>query len=236
MIAYPAIDLRGGSAVQLIGGRTDAQKVTLPDPVEVAQRFADAGFGALHVVDLDAALAHGDNRSAIAEIIEAFRGSVHVGGGIRDESAIAEMLDVGAARVIVGTRAITDGAWRARAARRFEDRLIVAADVRNQRIVTHGWTRETAIDITTFVREVATEPLAALLITDVGREGRMTGVDVEFFENAVQASAHPVIAAGGIRDLDDLRALERVGVAGAVLGMSLYTGGIDAKAAAAEFS
>lgn len=236
MIAYAAIDLRGGQAVQLVGGRPDAQRVALPDPAAVAQQWIDAGFAALHVVDLDAALGSGNNRTAIAEILDIATVPVQVGGGIRHEAAIDELLAAGAARVIVGTRGIEDAAWRARVAAEYAGRIVVAADVRDRLITTRGWTEQTNVSIDTFVQAAAAEPLAALLITDVGREGRMVGIDIALFKGVATASAIPIIAAGGIRDMADLHALNEAGVAGAVLGMSLYTGAIEPIMAAAEFS
>lgn len=236
MIAYAAIDLRGGQAVQLVGGRAEAQKIALPDPAAVAQRWIAAGFAGLHVVDLDAALGSGDNRVQIAEILQVASVPVQVGGGVRDEAAIDDLLAAGADRVIIGTRAVTDASWRSALAKRFHGKLIVAADARDGMITTHGWTRQTGIEVQTFVRAVAGEPHAGLLITDVSREGRMVGVDVAMFKTLAGASALPIIAAGGIRDMADLHALAGAGVAGAVLGMSLYTGAIDPLAAAAEFS
>lgn len=236
MILYAAIDLRGGQAVQLVGGKPEAQKVSWPEPLAVAQRWIDAGIAALHIVDLDAALGAGDNRAVIGEILALSPIPVQVGGGIRDEAGIESLIDAGAARVIVGTRGIEDAAWRAQMARRFEDKLVLAADVRDEHIVTRGWTRQTSIDVHALLRGLADESLASVLITDVGREGRMVGIDVALFERLVASSAHPVIAAGGIRNLDDLRALQTGGIAGAVLGMSIYTGGIDPEVAAAEFA
>ena len=235
MIVYAAIDLRAGQAVQLVGGRTNAQKVSWPDPVQVAQRWIDTGFRALHVVDLDAALGEGDNRAVIGEIIDVATVPVQVGGGVRDDEAIAELLAVGAARVIAGTRAVEDAAWRQRAARRHEARLVVAADVRDEQVVTRGWTEQAGVSARQLLEELDADPLAGILITDVGREGQMVGIDVAKFEKFVKLSRHPVIAAGGIRDLDDLRALAGMGVSGAVLGMSLYTGAIDPAAVAMEF-
>lgn len=236
MIAYAAIDLRGGQAVQLVGGRPDAQKVALPDPAAIAQQWIAAGFAALHVVDLDAALGTGDNRPLIAEILDIATVPVQVGGGVRDEAAIEELLAAGATRVIVGTRAIEDAAWRARIAEEFAGRIVVAADVRDRLITTRGWTEQTNVSVDAFVHEAGAQPLAALLITDVGREGRLVGVDVALFASMAGASAIPIIAAGGIRDMADLHALNDAGVAGAVLGMSLYTGAIEPIMAAAEFS
>jgi len=234
LIAYPAIDLRGGKAVQLVGGRPEAERISLPDPVEVAVRWIDAGFRALHVIDLDAALGTGNNRIAIDRILAAVSVPVQVGGGIRDDAAADSLIGAGAARVIVGTRAVEDEGWRRALAVRHPERVVVAADVRGDNIVTRGWTEETAVRADAFLQTLSHEPIAAVLVTDVGREGQMIGVDVAKFEMLVRASAHPVLAAGGIRDLNDLHALDAVGVAGAVLGMALYTGAIDAPPAAGQ--
>lgn len=235
MIVYAAIDLRGGQAVQLVGGRPDAQKIAHPDPVEVALRWISLGFKALHVVDLDAALGTGDNRALIGEILDVASIPVSVGGGVRDDDAVASLLEAGAARVIAGTRAVEDAQWRAHIARTFPDKLIVAADVRGEYVTVRGWSASTPKTAEELLHEMRDERLAGVLITDVGREGQMTGVDVEKFTRLVCASTHPVTAAGGIRDIADLHALDQAGVAGAVLGMSLYTGNIDPMTVAMEF-
>jgi phosphoribosylformimino-5-aminoimidazole carboxamide ribotide isomerase len=235
MIVYAAIDLRGGRVVQLVGGRTHDERISWPDPLGVARRWIDAGFRALHVVDLDAAFETGSNRAAVATIIENSEVPVQVCGGVRDETRVADFLDAGAARVVVGTRALEDAAWRARMADGYPGRIVVAADVRDGVVVTRGWTQSTALDGAAFVASLRDEPLAAVLVTDVSREGSLQGVDIERFEMMVQASAHPVIAAGGIRDLDDLRALADAGIVGAVLGMSLYTGSIQPDDVRREF-
>jgi phosphoribosylformimino-5-aminoimidazole carboxamide ribotide isomerase len=226
MIVYAAVDLRGGRAVQLVGGSTAREKVSKADPAKTAAEWADWGFGGLHVVDLDAALGEGDNSAHIREILSSSRIPVQVGGGVRSDERIAELLDLGAERVVIGTRAVEDQRWRVSATRNHPGRLIVAADLKDGRIVTRGWTWRTAIAAGEFLREIAREPLGAVLVTDVGREGRMDGVDAELFASIVQATGHPVIAAGGIRDADDLRKLRDAGVAGAVVGMALYKGKI----------
>lgn len=236
MIAYPAIDLRGGRVVQLVGGRPEAERISLPDPVAVATRWAEAGFRWLHVVDLDAAFGEGDNRDAIRRILRATDLKVQVGGGVRDDDVAAELLDAGADRVVVGTRAVEDPAWLETLAVRHPGRIVVAADMRDGFVVTRGWTEGTGLEATSFLRRLDPLPLSAILVTDVGREGRMAGADVERFAGLVAATRHPLLASGGIRDLDDLRALARCGAAGAVLGMSLYTGAVDPRATASEFA
>lgn len=227
MIAYAAIDLRGGRVVQLVGGRVDAERVSLADPVAVARQWADAGFKALHVVDLDAALGTGDNRADIEAIVSSVSVPVQVGGGIRDDAGVAAMLDTGASRVIVGTRAIEDPKWRTSMAERFPGRLVVAADVRAGLIVTRGWQTATSHESEQFVRSLGTEPLAGVLVTDVSREGQMLGIDAALFSRLVVAARQPLIAAGGIRDGSDLQTLADIGAAGAVLGMALYQGALD---------
>lgn len=235
MIAYPAIDLRGGRAVQLVGGRPDHEHVSLADPVAVAARWVSIGFRALHVVDLDAALGDGDNRAVIETLIRDAGVPVRVGGGIRDDGAADALLDAGADRVIVGTRAVEDAEWLRGLAQRHASRVVVAADVRDGHVLTRGWTATSGTPVDAFLRSLDALPIAGVLVTDVGREGRMTGSDAAAFAGLARASTHPLVAAGGIAAIDDLRALDRAGAAGAVLGMALYTGAVDGAAVAREF-
>lgn len=221
-----AIDLRGGRAVQLVGGSTAEEKVSRTDPVELAEQWSGWGFHGFHVVDLDAALGEGDNQAVIGEILRVATVPVQVGGGVRSDERISELLEAGAARVVIGTRAVEDQRWRMSVARVFPDRLVIAADVRGASVLTRGWTHQTAIPLGEMLREIARDPIAGVLVTDVSREGRMEGIDEELFRGIAQATSHPVIAAGGIGGPDDLRKLAAAGAAAAVVGMSLYTGAI----------
>ena len=236
MIAIPAVDLRAGRAVQLVGGRYDDERVSLPDPAAVARGWQDAGFTALHVVDLDAALGLGDNRAAIRSILDSLQVPVQVGGGVRDDDAAAALLELGAARVVVGTRAVEDRRWLEALCTRHPGRVIVAADVRDGAIVTRGWTEGAGVAGEAFVASLDDLPLAAVLVTDVSREGRMVGADIDRFAGLVAASRHPLQAAGGIGGVNDLSALERAGVAAAVLGMALYTGALEPATILREFA
>jgi phosphoribosylformimino-5-aminoimidazole carboxamide ribotide isomerase len=227
VIIFAAIDLQEGEVVQLVGGRKESLRVRLPDPLAVADRWVDAGFRALHVVDLDAARGTGSNLPAIEALIRQVPVPVQVGGGIRSEADIERVLEAGAERVIVGTRAIEDESWRASATQAHPGRIVVAADVRNDLVLTRGWTHETPRRLDDVIADLNRDPLAAVLVTDVGREGRMTGVDELLFANVCARSQHPVFAAGGIGDNNDIALLERLGAAGTVLGMALYTGNID---------
>ena len=235
MIAYPALDLLGGEVVQLVGGRPERRAVSLPDPPAVARRWVEAGFSALHVVDLDAALGQGDNRAAIAALVTAATVPVQVGGGLRGTADVEWALGIGAARAIVGTRAVRDRRWLAEVAEAHPGRLVVAADCHGGEVVTHGWRQGAGGSVQALVAALGELPLAAVLVTDVGREGRMEGVDAALFRALVETSTHPLLAAGGVRDAADLAALESAGVAGAVLGMALYTGALDAPHVASRY-
>jgi phosphoribosylformimino-5-aminoimidazole carboxamide ribotide isomerase len=235
VIALPAVDLRGGACVQLVGGSYEREVIRLPDPVSVARTWLDAGFRSLHLIDLDAATGRGSNLRLVRDVLGATDAEVQVGGGVRDSDRIEELLGDGASRVIVGTRALEDGDWLAEMAGRFPNALIVAADVRDRRIVTRGWGRSLPLDVLDAVEELNAFPLAGVLVTAVHREGQLQGTDLPLMEDVVETASFPVYAAGGIATLDDLRALAHRGIAAAVIGMALYTGAIDPRAAAGEF-
>ncbi len=235
MIVYPAIDLKAGRVVQLIGGRPESERLSLPDPLAVTRLFLDAGFTALHLVDLDAALGQGSNRRAARAVIETADVPVQIGGGIRDRAAIDAWLAAGASRVVVGTRAVTDPAWLRETTADLPGRVLVAADVRNGEVVADGWTRGSGRTIEEFLATVEDLALAGLLITDVVREGSLRGIDASLFTHLAGTTTLPITAAGGIGDIDDLSALDRAGIAGAVVGTALYTGAIDPGAVAKEY-
>lgn len=236
MIAIPAIDLRDGHCVQLVGGDYAAESVRLDDPVAVARRWAAAGFSRLHVIDLDAATGHGDNRDLVRELLRQITLPIQVGGGVRDDDALASLLDDGADQVIIGTRGIEDPSWLIERASEAPGRIILAADVRDRAVVSKGWTARTKLSLADVIAELAEAPLAGLLVTAVHMEGKMEGTDLPLIEEAVQSSPWPVIASGGIGSLQDLRNLEDRGVAAVVLGMSLYTDALDPRVVAEEFA
>lgn len=236
MIAIPAVDLREGACVQLVGGEYSQERVRLPDPVAVARDWTRYGFRRLHVVDLDAATGRGSNRDLVIEILRDIPVEVQVGGGVRRTTHVEELVAGGAGAVVVGTRALEDADWLARVATTWPNEILVAADVRDRRIVTHGWAHTSARDIIDVTEELGALPLAGLLVTAVHREGRMLGADLFLMEDVVEAASFPVYASGGIGSVADLRALADRGVAAAVIGMALYTGAIDPWQAAEEFA
>jgi phosphoribosylformimino-5-aminoimidazole carboxamide ribotide isomerase len=235
LVAAPAVDLREGRCVQLVGGRPETERVSLSDPVAQAVRWRDLGFGTLHVVDLDAALSLGDNRSLIQEIIRATDASVQVGGGVRDEAAVEALLDAGADRMLIGTRAVEEPAWLDMVARKHPGRILVAADTLGGRVLRRGWTEVTELGVWELFRRLSGLPLAGILCTDVGREGRLAGVDLKEARALVRGSSHPLWISGGISTLEDLRGLRDAGAAGAVLGMAIYTGALSPADVAKEF-
>lgn len=236
MIAIPAVDLREGACVQLVGGEYTDERVRLGDPVGVAREWARYGFRRLHVVDLDAATGRGSNQELVSELLRDAAAEVQVGGGIRSTEQIDDALSRGATAVVVGTRALEDTDWLARVATTYPNEIIVAADVRDRRVVTRGWSRTLAREIVDVTEELSTLPLAGLLVTAVHKEGRMQGADLFLMEDVVETASFPVFASGGIGSVADLRALADRGVAAAVIGMALYTGAIDPWQTAEEFS
>jgi phosphoribosylformimino-5-aminoimidazole carboxamide ribotide isomerase len=232
VIVAPAVDLRGGRCVQLVGGRPEAERVSLPDPVSVARDWGERGFSILHVVDLDAALGSGDNGPVVRRIVRETEADVQVGGGIRSEERATDLLDAGARRLIVGTRAVDDPDWLARLATRHPGTVLIALDTRDGVVLRKGWTEATRLHVEEFLPGLAGIPLAGVLSTDVGREGRLQGIDRESCRRVIEASPHPVWISGGVTTMDELELLDDAGAEGVVLGMAVYTGALDTDALA----
>ncbi len=228
MIVTPAVDLRAGRCVQLVGGSYDREEVSLDDPVAAAIRWQDEGFETLHVVDLDAATGNGSNWKTVERIIQATSASVQVGGGIRSEEQVNRALASGAAHVVLGTRALEDAEWLEVLSQKYPRKVVVAADVRHRTLLTHGW--QGSIDATLEARFVQLNslPLAGVLVTAVHREGLMEGPDISLIEDVVRLTALPVQASGGVASPSDLRMLAAAGAASAIIGMALYTGTLSA--------
>jgi phosphoribosylformimino-5-aminoimidazole carboxamide ribotide isomerase len=236
VIAIPAIDLREGACVQLVGGSYAHEQIRIENPLEVARGWARMGFQRLHVVDLDAATGHGQNAGVVRDILSEVPASIQTGGGVRSGDTIERLLGEGATWVVVGTRALEEPEWLAGTASTFPGQLIVAADVRDRHVVTRGWARtltRTALDV---IEELNDIPLAGVLVTAVHREGQLAGTDLFLMEDVADLSVHPVIASGGIASINDLRQLADRGIAAAVIGMALYTGALDARSVAQEFA
>jgi phosphoribosylformimino-5-aminoimidazole carboxamide ribotide isomerase len=236
MIAIPAIDLREGACVQLVGGSYASEQIRLDNPLEVARGWARAGFHRMHVVDLDAATGRGDNAAIVRDILSETPASIQVGGGIRSGDAIERLLQEGASWVVLGTRALEEPEWLAGTASSFPGQLIVAADVRERQVVTRGWARTLSRTVLDVIEQLNDIPLGGVLVTAVHREGQLAGTDLFLMEDVAELSVHPVIASGGISSVSDLRELADRGIAAAVIGMALYTGALDARSVAEEFA
>lgn len=232
MRVIPAVDLREGACVQLVGGDYAAEAVRLADPRTVATRWRAAGLRELHVVDLDAATGRGENSAVVEALASLEDVEVQVGGGVREAARVQRLLDAGAARVVVGTRALLEPAWLAELAAQFPQRVVLAADVQGQQLTTHGWSRVLPLSLIEALSMWDALPLAGLLVTSVQLEGRMQGPDVATLERVRSGTRHVVFASGGIGSERDLERLEGIGMDAAIVGMALYTGAIGADAAA----
>ena len=237
MFVMPALDVREGACVRLAGDITDErERLRLEDPVAVAMGWSRLGFTRLQLIDLDAAFERGSNAPIIDSILSEQTADVHVGGGVRSSERIGQLLNEGAAQVVVGTRALEDVDWLAEVAGLFPGALIVATDVRERRLMQHGWASSVGRDIIDVIEELNDYPLGGVLITAIHKRGLLAGTDLMLMEDAAETSNFPVYAAGGISTINELRSLEDRGIAGAILGMALYSGTLDARSIAEEFA
>ncbi|HVG80945.1 MAG TPA: 1-(5-phosphoribosyl)-5-[(5-phosphoribosylamino)methylideneamino]imidazole-4-carboxamide isomerase [Methylomirabilota bacterium] len=235
MILYPAIDLKEGAAVRLKQGRMAGATVYAEDPAAQAKAFEAAGATHLHLVDLDGAVAgRSVNEAAVRAILAGVRMEVQLGGGMRDLAAIEHWLEAGVARVVLGTAAARDPVLLAEACRRFPGRIAVAIDAHEGKLRSAGWTEEEPLSPPDLARRAEQAGAAALIHTDIGRDGMLSGANVEATAALAQRVKLPVILSGGVASLDDLRAAKAVGLAGAILGRALYEGRIDLREALAQ--
>ncbi|MBI1340615.1 1-(5-phosphoribosyl)-5-[(5-phosphoribosylamino)methylideneamino]imidazole-4-carboxamide isomerase [bacterium] len=241
MKLFPAIDLQGGACVRLLHGDFNASTRFPLDPGAQAEAFEAAGFSHLHVVDLDGARAgYPINMNAVLSILEATNASVQLGGGIRDLGAVSDWLSAGVSRVIIGTAAVRKPELVRAAAEKFPGQIVVALDTRGGRVAVDGWANDSDMPAEDLAAACEGSGVAALIVTDISRDGAKTGVNVELTGRIADRVSIPVIASGGVASVDDIRALKRWGgrsIAGVVLGRALYDGDIipaEALAAATE--
>ena len=229
MILYPAIDLKDGHCVRLYKGRMDRATVFSDDPAAQARAFADAGCEWLHLVDLNGAFAGKPVNGAAVEAILAATGvPVQLGGGIRDMATIEAWLSRGVARVILGTIAVESPDLTRDAARTFPGRVAVGIDARGGRVATRGWARDSGVTVTDLARSFEDAGVAAVIYTDINRDGAMSGPNIAATAALANAVSIPVIASGGVSSLDDLRGLKACGARldGVISGRALYDGAI----------
>ena len=233
MDLYPAIDLKDGQCVRLLKGDMEKATVFGDDPAAQAKSFVEAGAKWLHIVDLNGAFAGQPvNGAAVEAILDSVDVPLQLGGGIRDMEGIAAWLERGVARVILGTVAVEDPDLVRQAAAAFPGKVAVGLDARAGRVATRGWAEETDVMVIDLARQFADAGIAAIIYTDIDRDGAMGGPNVEATAELARAVDIPVIASGGVSHLSDLEALRDTGViAGAISGRALYDGAIDLKAA-----
>lgn len=235
MEIIPAIDLKEGACVQLVGGDPRHERIHIDDPVAQARRFVAMGARWIHVVDLDRALGTGNNLQVIKMILEVPGARFQVGGGIRFTEDIDALLEANAARVVVGTRAVTDDKWFAHVCERYGDRVIAAIDAKGDDILIKGWRESSGKKLHEWGQKAAQMGVGGLLYTDVSKEGRMGGVNAEAVAQLTKRVKIPVVASGGVRNMDDLQAFWEAGAWGVVIGMAVYTGNLDLKTAIQHF-
>jgi phosphoribosylformimino-5-aminoimidazole carboxamide ribotide isomerase len=230
MTIFPAIDVRGGRCVRLLQGAFDRETVYADDPVAVARRWERTGAAWLHVVDLDGArVGRPLQRDLVAAICAAVGIPVQVGGGLRDAAAVEAVLAAGAARAVLGTVAVRDPERCGELCRAFPGRIVLGLDARDGRLRTAGWVEDGALTPTELAARAAGLGAAAIVYTDIGRDGTEGGPDVEGTRAVARAAGIPVIASGGIASLEHVRAVAALaadGVAGVIIGRALYTGAV----------
>ncbi|MFB0614162.1 1-(5-phosphoribosyl)-5-[(5-phosphoribosylamino)methylideneamino]imidazole-4-carboxamide isomerase [Aurantiacibacter poecillastricola] len=231
MIVFPAIDLKGGEVVRLAEGDMDRATVYGDNPAAQAIIFAEAGAEHLHVVDLDGSFAgRAENREAVEAIVEAFPGYVQLGGGIRDAKAVEGWFELGVARIVMGSAALKDPDFVKDMAREWENGIVVAVDARDGMVATEGWAEVSNVPVRDLARRFEDAGVAALLFTDIGRDGLLKGCNVDATVDLACSVDIPVIASGGVKGLDDIHILSMhadEGIEGVITGRALYEGRLD---------
>lgn len=235
MIIYPAIDLKNGKCVRLYQGDMTQVSEYNSNPAAQAHEWARTGFGWLHVVDLDGAV-HGmpENHHAVRDIIKAVDIPIQLGGGIRKYAQIEHWLSEGVSRVILGTAAVRDPELVKRACREFPGQIVVGIDAREGRVAVEGWVHDANISVTELAAHFEDAGVAAIIFTDIDRDGTGHGVNIESTVALAQSTAIPVIASGGVGSLEDIRAVRAAaphGVEGLIIGRAFYDKSIDPKEA-----
>jgi phosphoribosylformimino-5-aminoimidazole carboxamide ribotide isomerase len=229
---WPAIDLRGGKCVRLRQGDYAQETVFGDDPAEMARRWTAEGAARLHLVDLDGAKeGKPGNLEAIRAILAAVDVPCELGGGIRDEQTIGELLELGLARLVIGTLALRQPEWFRQMCQRFPGRLVLGIDARDGRVATDGWLEVSQTPAVELAAQFAGLPIAAVVYTDIATDGMMTGPNVEAMRRMKQSVAWPVVASGGVTTADDVARLAAAGLDGAIIGRALYEGTLTIAAA-----
>ncbi|MGD2271569.1 MAG: 1-(5-phosphoribosyl)-5-[(5-phosphoribosylamino)methylideneamino]imidazole-4-carboxamide isomerase [Desulfobacterales bacterium] len=228
MIIIPAVDIKNGSCVRLLQGQKDTATVYSDDPAAMAKKWENQGAETIHVVDLDGAFQqHPQNTAAIIKTVESVNVPVHVGGGIRHEKTIQHYIEIGVDKVIIGTEAIKNPKLVERACKNFPGRIIVGIDARDGLVAIEGWTQSTEIRAMDLAKRFEGYGVAAINFTDIDRDGMLKGPNIEATRRIAEAVSVPVVAAGGVSTIEDIKkllTLKTVGVTGIITGKALYAG------------
>lgn len=223
MQIWPAIDLRGGKCVRLRQGDYQQETVFNDDPVAVALGFQAAGAKHLHIVDLDGAREGSPvNLPAVQDVVAAVDMECELGGGVRDEQSIAELLEFGLSRLVVGTSAIKQPDWFRETCRAFPNKLVLGIDARDGWVATDGWLETSSTSAVELAQQFANEPLSAIVYTDIATDGMMAGPNTRAMAEMQSNVDLPVVASGGVTTLDDVKALAEAGLAACIIGRALY--------------
>lgn len=235
MIIFPAIDLRAGKCVRLIQGDFEKETVYSDDPQATALRWQSCGAKFLHVVDLDGARAGSpQNLDAIKKILDAVDIPIEVGGGIRTLDDMAKLLSLGVRRVILGSVAVENPALVSEAVKRFGDKIVVGIDARGGFVATHGWEKSSGVAAADLAKKIAAAGVKTIIYTDISKDGMLSGVNASAFAELAKSSGAQIVASGGVKSIEDIRALKAVessGVVGVIVGKAIYTGSLDLKSA-----
>lgn len=232
MIIFPAIDLRGGKCVRLVQGDFDKETVYSDDPQATALKWQSLGAKFLHVVDLDGARKGSpQNLDAIKKILDAVNIPIEVGGGIRTLDDAEKLLKLGVRRVILGSVAVENISLVEAAVKNFGDKIVVGIDARDGFVAVHGWEKSSAVKADELAKKIVAAGVKTIIYTDISKDGMLSGVNAETFSKLQKSSGAEIIASGGVKSIEDIRALKAEKIAGVIVGKAIYTGALDLKSA-----
>lgn len=235
MIVIPAIDVKDGKCVQLVGGKPGTERVQIDDVLGVARKWESEGAEMIHIIDLDSALGTGNNERLIEMVAAALSIPVQVGGGIRSEEQIQRLFDIGCERVIIGTRAIQNRPFIQGMANEYPGAVVVAIDSVANEVLIRGWQESSGRELLAVAKDLAALPIFGFLYTNVEVEGRLQGIDPVPIQALLNSVSKPIIISGGVTTIGDLDLLQSMNVHSVVVGMAIYAGKIDFKKAVRMF-
>ncbi|HBC97940.1 MAG TPA: 1-(5-phosphoribosyl)-5-[(5-phosphoribosylamino)methylideneamino]imidazole-4-carboxamide isomerase [Clostridium sp.] len=230
MLILPAIDLKNGKCVRLYQGKFEKLDVVGDDPVKIALDFKKAGAEYIHMVDLDGALdGKIKNKEAISEVIKTSQIPVELGGGIRNLSTVESLVQLGVSRVILGTAALKDPGFVKDAVKKYDGKIAVGIDAKDEKVAVNGWTNISNVEYTDFARQMEYIGVKTIIFTDISKDGTLGGPSLKQLSKIQNSVSCRIIASGGIKNIEDLQNIDKMGVYGAIVGKALYAGNIDLK-------